>query len=177
MTVMVGAGLVVAILVGLSVRRLFKAHMATFDNIDATGVRFYLNMLIENGLDGSFLFVDDMTSQRFVQFRKYRTRAGRAGIECHFPSAAWSEPYFPAVGQLVEARGMELEEVTAAGPSCGRFIRVDFANDVDSATEFTTDVFTRVFALPNLKVRVRGHGISMRQNSDQKPDLTADARR
>jgi hypothetical protein len=142
---------------------MFRTHMAKFENIDAVGVRFYLQMLIDNGLQGSFILLEDMTSQRFIQFRKYIKRSGHVGIECHFPKAPWSEPYFGAVGQLVQARGIDLEEVTVTGPAVGRFIRVDFGLDVYSASQFVEDVFTKVFGLPKLSVRVRSHGISMKR--------------
>jgi hypothetical protein len=161
-TVIVVGIVITGCLVVLFLRKMFRKHMAQFENIDCAGVRFHLQMLSENGYEGSFLFLDDMTSQRFIQFRKYITRSGRAGIECHFPQAPWSEPYYGGIRQLVQALGMDFEEMTVAAPPVSGFIDVDFGTNIDAACQFAEDVFTKIFGLPVLSVRLRSHGISMK---------------
>ena len=146
------------------VRERYERFLDQYRNLDAKGVESYLRMLLKRGRDGAFLIVEDMDSERFVQFRKYLRRSS-AGIECHFPDAPWSASYYARIADRLRASNLDFEELDANERPTHGFLRIDFGKDVTAATRFLQDVFVAVFGVAAIKVRVRSHGISSRDEA------------
>src|SRR5258706_14349241 len=54
----------------------------------------HLNALLKRGYNGAFIIIEDMNSDKFVQFAKYIKRKGVIVLELSFPRSPWSEQYY-----------------------------------------------------------------------------------
>jgi hypothetical protein len=127
--------------------------------LDIDHVRFYLVMLLERGRESSFVIFEEMTAERFLQFRKSAQSTPTDGLECHFPLAAWSRDYYQQLQDMLSRQSIPFDMVIGSGEPVSRFIRIDFGQDVNKACRFVEDVFVQVFQLDRVNVRARSHGI------------------
>src|SRR5262245_45020356 len=104
-----------------------------------------MEMLLKRGFDGAFVIFDEAKSERFVQFRKYIRGNGVIGLECHFPKAPWSSPYYRAVIDVLDRERLPFDEVQGSGKPVSEFLRIDFEADVASATRLVEHIFTEIF--------------------------------
>jgi hypothetical protein len=155
-------GAVCVVLLGFVLAVMGRRHMKRFENVDLVGIEAYLSMLLKRGKGGAFLIVEDMGSERFLQFRKYVTGLRVIGIECYFPLAPWSVSYQQDLERMLTEQHLKFEEASGSGEPVANFIRIDFGPDAGLATRFVGEVFARLFGVADFKVRVRSHGISAR---------------
>lgn len=161
------AAVAVIIIGATKLRRLYRKQMSTFENLGIDQVRFYLAMLLERGRDGSFIIFEEMSGERFLQFRKNVHGAASSSLGCDFPLASWSRLYYQSIQDMLTAQNKPFDLVIGSGDPVSRFIRVDFRQDVDAACRFVQDVFTHIFQMSAVNVRAKSHGI-------RSPVLTGD---
>jgi hypothetical protein len=164
----VGVAVIAVVILGAATRlvTMYRRHMATFENLGIDQVRFYLAMLLDRGKEGSFLILEEMNGNRFLQFRKYEHSARAYGVECHFPLAAWSRGYDQQLQDMLSRQSMQFDVASGSGKPVNRFIRIDFGRDVTEACRFVEDVFVQLFQLDRVNVRARSHGIGSAARSD-----------
>ena len=115
-----------------------------------------LRHLLTCDLEDVFLTVRPRFSQvKFVQFARYRADDGAYGLELAFPSAPWSEDFFPKVVTAASSQGLPYEIEEAKG-DVARFVFVRFGDSVETAAAFARSILDEIFNYsPNYKFRVR----------------------
>jgi hypothetical protein len=157
---MIAGGFIIAIaMFCVLVWVVHRRRLKQFENLDETGLASAVQFLFDSGYDGATLLVHDPESERFVQFRKYIAEPGRLGLETHFPLAPWSQQYYQSVITSLEKQNRPFEILSAKVRPTTEFVRIDFGANVDEAVAWAVDVFTQVFGLDGVKVRVRANDV------------------
>jgi hypothetical protein len=100
--------------------------------------------LYDRGINQGVLIITHAKSNKFIQFRKYKSGGKSNGIIFGFPSVTWSKPYYPKVKDLCLKEGILFAERNDGGVE---FLEIDFDSDIDAAYEFSEKVLSRVFSL------------------------------
>ena len=115
-----------------------------------------LDQLLNCELKQAFLSIRPrFTADNFLQFDRYPMSDGRQGIELAFPSAAWSDDYFPKIISAASQQGLKYEIQELKG-DVNKFVHVRFEDSVDQAAGFAKSILTDVFGFSsNYTFRVR----------------------
>ncbi|RLA28417.1 MAG: hypothetical protein DRR11_16695 [Gammaproteobacteria bacterium] len=115
-----------------------------------------LDQLLKCELEQAFLSIrPKFAATKFLQFGRYPIGDSRLGIELAFPSAAWSDDYFPKIVTAASQRGLKYEVQELKG-EVNRFVFVQFEDSAYQAAAFAQSVLTDVFGFaPDYNFRVR----------------------
>jgi hypothetical protein len=91
---------------GLAAFWYYGAKPARHRNLTRERLTTLVGTLLERGQNGSALFVEERRGSRFVQLTKYVGDRNHWGIQCDFPIAPWSEPYYAQVPECVSKLGL-----------------------------------------------------------------------
>ena len=125
-------------------------------SIRADQLESALSHLLQCELNQAFLSIRPKFSKyKFLQFARYEMQDGKLGVELAFPSAPWSEDYFPKVVSAASSQGLRYEVEETEG-IVNRFVYVKFDDSVDLAAAFGKLVLTEIFGFDDdYRFRVR----------------------
>lgn len=132
---------------GLAAFWYFGAKPARHRNLTPDRLTTLVNMLLERGQNGSDLFVEERHGSRFVQLTKYVGDSSHWGIQCDFPLAPWSKPFYTRVPECVAKLGLRAKEMKTGRSDTEGFLTVDFRRDVKQATALIACIVEQVFDL------------------------------
>ena len=94
-------------------------------NLGQDRFEWLLKTLLETLKDESVLMIEHQGSDRFIQFVKTSSAAGRC-LGFGFPDAPWSRAYFEPVCTVLEEHGFEPSKSKAGDENIPRFVEVEF---------------------------------------------------
>lgn len=131
-------------------------------NANLAEVRGYLHALLKRGFDGGFVIIEDMNSERFVQFSKYVRDKGHIGIEFSFPKAPWSVRYYDKIKDFLMNQNIAFVIQQVNSHSVTEFVDVDCDSDIDLSVGLVKETFYNIFGIQNPSFRIRPVNISVR---------------
>jgi len=158
MTYLVLAALItasIAIVLIIAAKRPYYHKHVTFP-----GIRVLLQALLKRGYDGGVLIIEDMKSEKFVQFAKYIKEKGTIGLESSFPQAPWSAQYYEKVKEFLRSEGIPFVVQRVDTSPVTEFIDIDCRTDIDLALRLVEGIFHNVFQIREPSFKVRGENIS-----------------
>ena len=78
-----------------------------YRNKKPSDFKSFIEGLINQGVDGSLLFIKHQRSKRFVQFAKYVTNSSESIINFGFPDAKWSRNIFKPLAEAFDKAGID----------------------------------------------------------------------
>jgi hypothetical protein len=156
------AALIVIVPIAAVVWRVIQVHrerLRHWTDLDTSGVRRGLEMLLKRGYDGGFVVLTEVGTDRFLQFRKYISAPGDFGIHMQFPRTTWSEQYYGDVLDLVQRRRLKCSRIPLTTPPTNEFLEVDFERNVDDAVGLACGIITEVFKSSSIRVRLSAEDI------------------
>lgn len=129
-------------------------------NVTLAQIRIHLEALLKRGYDGGFIIIEDMKSDKFVQFGKYVKEKGNIGLELGFPKAPWSETYYDNFKGFLRSENIRYVTQSVNSKPVTEFIDVDCRTDIDLALRLVKGIFCDVFQIKEPSFKVRGENIS-----------------
>ena len=88
----------------------------------------FLRDFLNQGAEGSLLFIEHENSSRFVQFAKYCSNQRETILHFGFPDAPWSRQYFGPLEKAFQTLGIEFN-ITAGEALIHRFLEIDLGKE------------------------------------------------
>lgn len=129
-------------------------------NVTLAQIRVHLEALLKRGYDGGFIIIEDMKSDKFVQFGKYIKEKGNIGLELGFPKAPWAEMYYDKFKGFLRSENIRYVTQSVNSKPVTEFIDVDCHTDIDLALKLVEGIFCDVFQIKEPSFKVRGENIS-----------------
>jgi hypothetical protein len=129
-------------------------------NVTLPEIGIHLRALLKRGYDGGFIIIEDMKSEKFIQFAKYVRENGNIGLESSFPRAPWSEKYYEKLKDFLRSQNIPFLAQPVTSDPVTEFIDIDCHSDIDLAVRLVEGIFCNVFQVRELSFRVRGENIS-----------------
>lgn len=129
-------------------------------NLTIPQVRIHFDALLKRGYNGGFIIIEDMNSERFIQFAKYIKKKGEIGLELSFPKAPWSEVYYEKFKQWLRSEKIPFIIQSVDSTPVTEFIDIDCRSNIGMALGLVESIFKDVFQIREPLLRVRGEKIS-----------------
>jgi hypothetical protein len=130
----------------------------------------FLGEFLNQGAEGSLLFIQHENSPRFVQFAKYCSNQGQTILHFGFPDAPWSRQYFDPLAKTFQTLGIEFNITTGEG-LIHKFLEIDLEKE---------DLQNKILMgahLARVAFKVMGVGENERFKVQFKGDLSVEAAR
>lgn len=113
--------------------------------IAQTDLERYLRMLLRRGYNGGFLVIQVPNSPLFLQFAKYVTQEGRAGLQFDFPLADWSRSHWQPLIHAVTTHGFPF--MFQKGSDGTEFLVINLNQEIDRAAWLARLVLRTIYGL------------------------------
>ena len=131
--------LLVLIIAGVSLWHWGKKPM-THKNVSILNITPYFDSLYSYGYDSSFVFINLIKDERFLQFKKYVGPKGDSGLLLAFPLAEWSKEYYKKVQEVFDINDVCYAIEKVARDGVNEFIVVDVGPDIKVANKVANKV-------------------------------------
>ncbi|MFQ5846382.1 MAG: hypothetical protein ACE5IQ_01770 [Candidatus Methylomirabilales bacterium] len=131
-------------------------------NVTLPQIRVHLHALLKRGYDGGFIIIEDMKSEKFVQYAKYIKDKGNIGLELSFPRASWSETYYEKLKDFLRSQNIPFRVQPVDSETVTEFIDIDCHSNIELALHLVEGIFCNIFHIEDPSFRVRGENISAR---------------
>ncbi|HEY3066103.1 MAG TPA: M48 family metalloprotease [Methylomirabilota bacterium] len=169
-----GTSVTLLVLTVLAVPVLYVWRRAKlFDGLGVADTRLYLDMLLERGYDGAYLFVWHAPSRENVQFRKYILSPTDVGLELLVPRATSADgTRFQAVQAFLARHELHASVEPRVTPGVAEYLAVDLRANTDLGLVLMDAIFHEIMELPRARqFRVRSAGL--RQKDERIADAAA----
>ncbi len=129
-----------AIAIALLAKRPYRIKYVTLQKLP-----IYLDALLKRGHNGAFLRIEDMDSEKFLQFSKYIQPNRRIGLELSFPKSPWSEPYYQELKSFLRRQHINFDITPMEAAPTEEFLDVDCQSDLALAERLAEGIFREVF--------------------------------
>jgi hypothetical protein len=161
MTYLVWGGVIALVVFALLIIVVTLARQPYYHrNITLEEIPVYVSALWKRGYDRGFLVIEDMKSDKFVQFAKYIKEKGHIGIRLDFPRAPWSEPYYEKLRYFLRDHDIPFSTQSVETQPVTEFLHVDCGSDLQRACRIVEGIFRDVFDTSEPVFKVWGHNIS-----------------
>ena len=119
-------------------------------NVKSNEFERYLKGFLDQMRPGSLMFIHHESSDRFVQYAKYESEDLKSILNCGFPDAPWSRPYFDNVAAMLQENHINYHIVKTEG-IVNQFIVVDIVSDnTDYAAKSAAGLANKIFKVMGL---------------------------
>jgi len=131
-------------------------------NVKLENLREYLEIFYFRGFHNSYIVVDIMERNVFVQFSKYLSEENKIQIECDFPIFGWSKKFEPELKHLLKEKGYEFVRFNYSEEN-GYGLKINPGKNFESLLKFTRLILLELFELKEdekLSIEYFGIGLS-----------------
>jgi hypothetical protein len=97
-------------------------------NVKSEEFERFLRGFVDQGADGSLMFIDHQDSERFVQFAKNCSDQRQTILHFGFPDAPWSREYLDPLAKKFQTLGIDFKITTGEG-LIHRFLEIDLEKE------------------------------------------------